>query len=196
MNYDQMLNTMPPFVHGELPFLNDLKFHKHKPFSIIDMYLITNVQMEDFASVCDLGIEDKEKVVGLYRWFKNSYSSMYKQRDYMASRLSMENALKKFSAPSAHLIKGFMDGSFGDYAYTTHTKEEAIKAYETLLDLNKKYGVKVDQFTYLAMLNSVVLGEEQIYYKVGRYHKPYLDKTSHVQVESSPMFTRRIKNEG
>lgn len=28
MNYDQMLNTMPPFVHGELPFLNDLKFHK------------------------------------------------------------------------------------------------------------------------------------------------------------------------
>ena len=168
----------------------------HKPFTIIDLYLVTNIQVEDFSSICSLGINNKEKVVALYKWFKDSYSSMFKDGEHMQESLSLNNVVRKYSCPSGYVIKELMSDSFGEYTCINHTNEDTIKAYETLLDLNKKYGVKVDQFTFLAMLSSVVRGEEQIYYKVGRYHKPYLDKTSHIQIESSPMFTRRVKNEG
>ena len=167
--------------------------------NIADMYLITNIQPQDFHNVSNVGLSIDE-IKTLLCWFKTEFSNRANKE--MLSQCSfntgtnLEQIIKKMGNPSVSVIQEFNCGEFGKYNVKYYSKQDLDRTNEVLLDLNENYGLKIDPYTYLCVLDSVVWGEENTYYKLANTFKPILDKNTHVVKNENPILTRRIKNEG
>ena len=165
-----------------------------KPFDIVDMYLTTNIQIEDFKQLFKINLP-KEMMTVISRWFKDIYTGMF-ERNYKNPLFdSSLNIIYEINKPSVHIVKSFTNNSFGLYTPLDHNEKDLEKAHHVLCNLNKKYGVKYDHFTFMAVLRAVIWGEEGSYYNLGDKFKTELDKISHIVVKSEPSLTRRERND-
>ena len=165
-----------------------------KPFDIVDMYLTTNIQPEDFSRMYSVGLPS-HMISVISKWFKETYVSMFEKSLGNPLFDSSRNIVLEMCKPSIHIVKEFINNSFGLYAPIEHNTRDLERAYFVLCDLNKKYGVKYDHFTFMAVLRSVVWGEDSSYYALGNKYKEALDNVSHIVNKGEPVFTRREKND-
>ena len=171
-----------------------------RKINLVDMYLMTNIQPEDFNKVTNVGLPSEE-AIKLLQWFKAEYTNKF-SNDSHTSRMSYMSGpnlgfiIKRMSSPTNLVIDSFNNGEFGEYQMSYFSQEDLNKTYAVLLDLNRKYGLKMDPYTYICILNSVICGEEGQYYTIAETYKPILDKKTHIVESSNPTFTRRYKNEG
>ena len=179
-----------------IEFISTDKFYKEygREYSIVDMYLTTNLQIKDLFDN-NYDFLDKEVSQLLYDFVKNQLLNI--DNTYLRS---YENANKRrlvcrFMRPVDSEIKDITDRRFFLFRKMQATEEDVIRAYETLLDLNQKYGVKYDDISLYIILREIINNNINSFYELAEKYKNELDIHSHVRVRCIPLLTRREKNQ-
>lgn len=178
-----------------IEFISTDKFYKQygREFTIVDMYLTTNLQVKDlFDSKYDF--LDKEVSHLLYKFVIDQLQNIDNTfiRDHLNTQ--KRSLVCRFMRPVDNEMKDIIDCRFFLFKKMPATETDIIRAYETLLDLNQKYGVKYDDVSLYIILREVINENIDSFYELGEKYKKELDIHSHVQQRCIPLLTRREKN--
>ena len=193
------VDLQPKYARKEinklLRFISTDDFYNEygRKYNLVDMYLTTNLQVKDlFENYYDY--MDDEEYLKIYNFvieqlklIDNTYLRGYN----VASRRHLSC---RFERPVEQDIKDIMERKFLFFRKMIATEVDVQKAYETLVDLNKKYGVKYDDVSLYIVLREYINGNIDSFYELGEKYKKELDIHSHVQVRCISLLTRREKN--
>lgn len=180
------LSKVIGYINGE----DFQKRYGHK-FNIVDLYLSSNLQVEDIVSISTKYCT-KEELITVKRWINSQVQSLSLSKEALSS-VSIKTM---FSKPCGLTIENMAKGSFIGTVSLPANQEDAIKAKMLLNSLNEKFGVKYDDLSLHIILQSVIKKEEKSYRIIGEEHKSYLDEVSYVDKSVNPIFTRRkLRNE-
>ena len=179
-------------INRLMGFLNLDTFKKEygRDFNIVDLYLTTNLSIKGLCETYQgymTVIEAKQILNFLHRQLMRVdnlnlfYTYMY----------SASTTYYRFTRPSEKRIIQILNQQFFSSNKIDATKEEIEKAYQILLDLNEKYGVKYDEVSFYAIIDVVKAGLEDTFYQIGDKYKDKLDQRTEVRVRCIPTLTRR-----
>lgn len=192
LNDDELKNEFIKFYN----FIIDEDFFSEfqRVPNIVDMYLVTNLQIDDFSRLNSLGLP-RNIMLTLIDWFKGVYTSIYVMTPNKQQYIVPKNIIFDMHKPPLHIIDSIVSGNYGNFKILDHNEQDLVRTRHVLLDLNSRYGVKLDHYTFLTILYSVIWGEDYKYYRLGDEYKENLDQVSHIVVSSNPVFTRRERND-
>lgn len=166
-----------------------------RKFNLVDMYLTTNIQVKDILNnYYDYMLE--EEYTPIYHFILEQLKSIDNESLKSYNNSSKIQISSRFERPVNKSIEDIKSCKFLFYKKLRASEIDANNAYEILLDLNKKYGVKYDDISYFIILREYIINKENInsFYALGEKYKKDLDLYSHVQVRCIPALTRREKN--
>lgn len=182
-------------INKLLKFITTDDFYNEygRKYNLVDMYLTTNLQVKDLLETYYDYMDDEEYLT-IYNFIidqlvhiDNTYLRGYKTT-------SRRHLSCRFEKPVEHDIKDIMERKFLFFRKIVATELDVEKAYETLVDLNQKYGVKYDDVSLYIILREYINENIDSFYELGEKYKKELDLHSHVQVRCIPLLTRREKN--
>lgn len=173
-----------------LLFSGEFEKEYGRKFNIIDLYLTTNLSVKDicynyvaymdlvtqkrFLSFCQGQIINVDNI-DIFRGYNS-----YPRTTYL-----------RFQRPAEKRIQKMINMEFILFNNIKICKQDIYKAYQILLDLNEKYGVKYDDISLYYVLDAYIHNYINTYYEIGEKYKAELDQVTHVQKRCIPTLTRR-----
>ena len=178
-------------------FLTTDEFEKKygRVFNIVDLYLTTNLQVSDILENYEHCMSTDEMIT-FVSFIKSTIKEIDKNVSFQVTtnRVNKMFLASRFFQPAQVGIDRITSLRLLNYVPLDVSLYDAQKAYEILLDLNEKYGVKYDDISLYTILRSVLNNEIDSYYKVAEDYKRELDMYTHVQKRCIPLLTRRERN--
>jgi len=185
-------------INKLLQFITTDTFYKTygRNYTIVDMYLTTNLQIKDLLiTYYDLMLDEEylpiyhfivEQLKGIDNKCSNTYLNA--SRNVLSSR---------FEKPANKQIEDIISTRFFMFRKLNATEMDAQMAREILLDLNRTFGVKYDDVSLFIILREYIINPGNIYsfYEIGEKYKNELDLISHVEVNDITILTRRRINQ-
>lgn len=175
-------------------FSDDFKREYGREYNIVDLYLTTNLSVKDivynyqaymdfvtqkrFISFIRSQLVKVDNIKIFSNWLCNYKASLY----------------SRFQRPAQKRILQMLNQDFILFNNIKVCKQDIYKAYQILLDLNEKYGVKYDEISFYYVLDAYINNYVDSYYTLGEKYKAELDKVTHVQKNELPTLTRRENN--
>jgi len=165
-----------------------------REFTIADLYLTSNLQVEDLVKI-ENGLINKDEYLKFKLFLTKSLSNIFTSNMHaFNTTLSIKAILSKFYSPAQNKINDMKKQNFSDYYNINASFLDVAYASDIMTELNETYGLKVDDISFYLILESVVSKNENSYFEVAEDHKELLDKYTHVAVRCIPQLTRREIN--
>jgi transposase-like protein len=179
-----------------IEFISTDKFYKEygREYTIVDMYLTTNLQIKDLFDP-KYDFLDKEVSQLIYEFVKNQLVNIENTYLRDCNVTNKRHLVCRFMRPVDNEMKDIIDRRFFLFKKMSANETDVLRAYETLKDLNQKYGVKYDDISLYIILREIINENIDSFYELGEKYKSELDMKSHVQIRCIPLLTRREKNE-
>lgn len=168
-----------------------------RKFTLVDMYLTTNLGVNDLIKNYYGYMNNDQRKVFL-RFISRQIKSVDNAKVNNHDTLSKLTISRRFSIPVEKNINKLINLDTVKYNSIDATTEDAADAYSYLTELNSKYGVKYDDISLYIIFREYMEAKKQglyprVFDKVAVDYKDELDKLSHVVDRSicSRVLTRR-----
>ncbi|MBR5662675.1 MAG: hypothetical protein IKX00_03355 [Bacilli bacterium] len=184
----------------ELLTTDTFKTRYGRDFTLVDMYLTTNLSINDllknYYGYMD-NVQRNAFLEFIAKQIKLVDNPQYRNHDIL-SKLTIS---RRFSAPVKKNINKIINLDSIKYNGINATTEDAVDAYLYFEELNSKYGVKYDDISFHIVFREYMNAKKnniypKVFDAVAIDYKDELDKLSHVVDRSkcSRVLTRREKN--
>ena len=182
-------------MHKLINFLVGDKFKKEygRDFTIVDMYLTTNLTVR---MLCDtyIGYLSAFEYNLIINFLNREIIRVDNQNLFYTFEYSATSTYLRYARPAEKRINEILNQEFFSSNPVSASKEDIYNAYQILLDLNEKYGVKYDEMSLYAILFAYLTGDTDSFYTIGEKYKKELDQRTTVRVRCIPTLTRRESN--